>query len=70
MLRVIVHALHIGMEMDFTEAQREGELLVGRDVLIAQDNDLVAQPGIVDFVEDIVFERHQVDARERGGPPS
>jgi hypothetical protein len=40
-LGVLLHALHEGMKVDRTEALGEGDLLLRRDFLIAEEHDEV-----------------------------
>jgi hypothetical protein len=61
-LRVLLHALHERMMVDFAEALGKGDLLPGRDFLVAEEDDQVLEPGGLDFVEGLVVERPEIGA--------
>ena len=53
---MVLHSLHIGMVMDFAKAQREVKLLIWSNILIAQHDYMMAQPGIVKLLKDRIIE--------------
>src|SRR5438132_1713173 len=61
-LRVPLHPLHKGMMVDVAEALGEGDLLLGRDFLVAEEHDEVLEPGGLDFVEGLLVEVAEVGA--------
>lgn len=66
-LRVARHALHIGMDVERAPALAEGDVLVGREGLVAEEDDVVLEEGLVDVVELRVGERlRQVHAFDLG----
>ena len=55
------------MRLQLAEAAREGDVLLGGDVLVAEEDDLELQQRAMDLVEGLVVDRlGQVDAAELG----
>ena len=61
---VLVHALHEGVMVDVAEALGEGELLLGRDRLLAEEDDEMLEPGRLDLLERRVVQLAEVDAAD------
>src|SRR5215470_7899378 len=67
-LRVAFHqSRRGGMDVKLAEASAEGLVLIGREVLIAEEDDPVVDQGVVDLLEGgVVQGRGQIDAVDHG----
>ncbi len=67
---MLVHAFHEGMIVDFAETLGEGDLLLGRDVLVAEKDHEMLEPGRLYFRERLIVQATQVDAGDLGAERS
>ena len=67
---MLVHPLHEGMMVDVAEALGEGDLLLGRDLLVAEEDDEMLEPGRLDLLERLVIDLGEVDAADLGSERS
>ena len=58
---MLVHAFHERVIVDFTEALSKGDLLLGREGLVAEKNHKMLEPGGLYFPERFIIQRTQVD---------
>src|SRR5262249_55889099 len=63
---VLLHALHEGVMVDLAEPLGEGDLLLGRDGLLAEEDDEVLEPGGLDLLERRIVQVGEVDAADLG----
>src|SRR5690606_38371756 len=55
-LRIVVHALHEGVQMNFAPALGEGELTLRREVLVAGEDDEIVEQGGADLAQHLVVQ--------------
>src|SRR5262245_41459862 len=58
---MLVHAFHEWVIVDFTETLSKGDLLLGRDGLVAEKDHKVLEPGGLYLPERFIIQRTQVD---------
>ena len=58
---MLVHAFHERVIVDFTEALSKGDLLLGREGLVAEKDHKVLEPGGLYFPERFIIQGTQVD---------
>src|SRR5215467_6655647 len=58
---MLVHAFHERVIVDFTEALSKGDLLLGREGLVAEKDHKVLEPGGLYLSERFIIQRAQVD---------
>ena len=60
-LWTVVHALHERVVVDFSETPGKGDLLLGRDGLLAEKDHKMLEPGGLYFLERFIVQATQVD---------
>src|SRR5262249_29704160 len=60
-LGMLVHAFHERVIVDFTEALSKGDLLLGREGLVAEKDHKMLEPGGLYFPERFIIQGTQVD---------
>src|SRR5262245_41406050 len=58
---MLVHSFHERVIVDFTEALSKGDLLLGREGLVAEKDHKMLEPGGLYFPERFIIEGTQVD---------
>ena len=65
-LRIALHRLEEAVHVDGRPAPREFEMLLGRELLIAEEDHAVFGEGVLDLVPLPVAQRLQIDAEDLG----
>ncbi len=64
--RVIGQPLHVGMQVNFTEALGDADLFLRRQLLVAEEHHLVRQERVMHVGEIVVAHGRQIDAMQLG----
>ena len=65
-IRILIHALDKGVVVDLAEPLGEGDLLLGRELLVAEEDDEMIEPGVIDLGERFIVDVCEIDAADQG----